>query len=470
MLQGLAGRPRPRRRRRRRRRPPARGGRRRRAARRPSSGSVAAANGVGGVVEQGEEGGRRPRGALAASSRQSTAGARRRRRRVPGGGVTLPSSSRVTGPAGPRSAGARGSSPRVGIRRRPARTTLAGCPGCLQHTSDAVRLSRARGYLRRGGARQRSCLPEGARLPQPSVAGGAGRRPSGDADAALVPLENSVEGSVPATLDELADGDPLVITREVFLPVTFALAGAAGHDAGRRCARGQPPARRWRSAAAGWRERCPTPTSLPVASTAGRRARRSPRGRVRRRGLRADRRAALRAGGAGRRRRRPPGRGHPVRAGHAGPAPPPRRPATTRPRWSRSSRRPHRRAAGAAHRVRGPRDQPDPDRVAARPASGSGVYCFSIDCEGHIADARVGEALAALHRVCADVRFLGSYPRRDGAQDAVPAGAADAEFVEARALAEARVRDDGWERSRGRGRSIPRCARRRRRARRARAG
>ena len=37
--------------------------------------------------------------------------------------------------------------------------------------------------------------------------------------AALVPLENSVEGSVPATMDGLADGDPLVITREVFLDV-----------------------------------------------------------------------------------------------------------------------------------------------------------------------------------------------------------------------------------------------------------
>jgi prephenate dehydratase len=37
---------------------------------------------------------------------------------------------------------------------------------------------------------------------------------SGDADAALVPLENSVEGAVPATLDELANGAPLVIAEE----------------------------------------------------------------------------------------------------------------------------------------------------------------------------------------------------------------------------------------------------------------
>ena len=42
-----------------------------------------------------------------------------------------------------------------------------------------------------------------------------------------------------------------------------------------------------------------------------------------------------------------------------------------------------------------------------------GRYCFSIDCEGHVDDARVGEALMGLRRVCPDVRFLGSYPRAD---------------------------------------------------------
>ena len=50
---------------------------------------------------------------------------------------------------------------------------------------------------------------------------------SGDADAALVPVENSIGGQVGVTLDELANGAPLVITREVVLPVEFVLAGAA---------------------------------------------------------------------------------------------------------------------------------------------------------------------------------------------------------------------------------------------------
>ena len=46
---------------------------------------------------------------------------------------------------------------------------------------------------------------------------------SGEADYALVPIENSVEGVVARTLDELATGEPLTIAQEVTLPVTFTL-------------------------------------------------------------------------------------------------------------------------------------------------------------------------------------------------------------------------------------------------------
>ena len=42
-----------------------------------------------------------------------------------------------------------------------------------------------------------------------------------------------------------------------------------------------------------------------------------------------------------------------------------------------------------------------------------GHYHFIIDAEGHINDARVGDALKGLRRICEDVRFLGSYPRAD---------------------------------------------------------
>jgi prephenate dehydratase len=36
-----------------------------------------------------------------------------------------------------------------------------------------------------------------------------------------------------------------------------------------------------------------------------------------------------------------------------------------------------------------------------------------------------------LRRLCADVRFLGSYPRADGGQTEMPRGTSDAEFAAA---------------------------------------
>src|SRR5487761_750124 len=62
-----------------------------------------------------------------------------------------------------------------------------------------------------------------------------------------------------------------------------------------------------------------------------------------------------------------------------------------------------------------------------------GKYYFFVDCEGHVDDARVGEALMGLRRVCADVRFLGSYPRCDGGRTQVRPGTSDAEFAQAAA-------------------------------------
>jgi prephenate dehydratase len=71
-------------------------------------------------------------------------------------------------------------------------------------------------------------------------------------------------------------------------------------------------------------------------------------------------------------------------------------------------------------------------RIESRPTKDLlGKYCFSLDCEGHIADARVGDALAALHRICADVRFLGSYPRAEGDGKPLPPGRSDGDFAAA---------------------------------------
>lgn len=62
-------------------------------------------------------------------------------------------------------------------------------------------------------------------------------------------------------------------------------------------------------------------------------------------------------------------------------------------------------------------------RIESRPTKTTlGTYCFSIDAEGHIADARMRESLMGLKRVCKDVIFLGSYARADRREPAVPYG------------------------------------------------
>ena len=46
---------------------------------------------------------------------------------------------------------------------------------------------------------------------------------NGLAEKALVPIENSIEGVVARTLDELATGAPLIVSAETTIPVSFAL-------------------------------------------------------------------------------------------------------------------------------------------------------------------------------------------------------------------------------------------------------
>jgi prephenate dehydratase len=73
-------------------------------------------------------------------------------------------------------------------------------------------------------------------------------------------------------------------------------------------------------------------------------------------------------------------------------------------------------------------------RIESRPTGeGLGRYCFFIDCEGHVTEARVGEALMGLRRVCSDVRFLGSYPRNDGGRSPVGASPSEAAYADAAA-------------------------------------
>lgn len=53
---------------------------------------------------------------------------------------------------------------------------------------------------------------------------------SGRAAAACAAMESSVEGAVPVTQDELTHGDPLLITAETYVPITFDLLVRPGTD------------------------------------------------------------------------------------------------------------------------------------------------------------------------------------------------------------------------------------------------
>ncbi|HEX2774332.1 MAG TPA: ACT domain-containing protein, partial [Micromonosporaceae bacterium] len=88
-------------------------------------------------------------------------------------------------------------------------------------------------------------------------------------------------------------------------------------------------------------------------------------------------------------------------------------------------------------------------RIESRPTGEAlGRYVFFLDCTGHVADVRLGEALQGLRRICADVRFLGSYPRHRsatvGGERPVPppAGLSDLDYADAAAwLARVRAGD-----------------------------
>ncbi len=65
-------------------------------------------------------------------------------------------------------------------------------------------------------------------MPEATIKAAFQRVVSGDCDAALLPLENSLEGSVGATLDALAGSDRAKIRREVIRPVAHALMARKG--------------------------------------------------------------------------------------------------------------------------------------------------------------------------------------------------------------------------------------------------
>lgn len=63
-------------------------------------------------------------------------------------------------------------------------------------------------------------------VPEPTIADAIAAVAAGRADEAIVPIENSIEGSVAQTLDTLADREDVTIVAELVLPVSHLLVAA----------------------------------------------------------------------------------------------------------------------------------------------------------------------------------------------------------------------------------------------------
>jgi prephenate dehydratase len=252
----------------------------------------------------------------------------------------------------------------------------------------------------------------------------------GDVAAALVPIENSVEGGVSATLDNLTYGEPLRIIREVLLPVQFTLFARQGTriDEVRRVLTHPHAAAQCRDWLA---SKLPQAIITEGGSTAAAAA------EVADPGSRFD--AAICAQVAGELHGLTP-----LATGIADnpdavtrfvlvSRPAPVGPATGADKTTMVlfMRDDH---PGALLEIleqfasRGV----NLCRIESRPTKKTlGDYCFSVDAEGHVDDARMAEAMMGLHRVCRDVVFLGSYPRADLTESIIRHGTSNQEYAAA---------------------------------------
>jgi len=273
----------------------------------------------------------------------------------------------------------------------------------------------------------------GLRTPARSVPEALEAVRSGAADAAVVPLENSVGGAVPVTLDELVTGSSLVITREIVLPVEFVLAARTPTPlAAVRTVAAHPQAsaqcRNWLLA------NLPEATVVDVLSNAAAAisaaagehdaALAAPIG-VPRNGLTvlADK-VADHADAVTR---------FAMLTRPGPPAAPTGDDVTSLAVSIRHDQVGALLAVLTELAVRGI----NLSRIESRPTGEQlGTYVFFLDCTGHVAEPRLGEALQGLRRICADVRFLGSYPRHRLTPEAPvpsPPGLADTDFTDSAA-------------------------------------
>ncbi len=239
---------------------------------------------------------------------------------------------------------------------------------------------------------------------------------AGTADFACVPIENSIDGSVMTTLDSLAIGSPLQVFAETTLDVAFSIAVKPGRSASDvRTLAAFPVAaaqvRQWLAAHLPDAELRPAYSNADaarqVADGQADAAVTSPLAVVRW-GLDALADGVVDEANA---------RTRFVLVGPPG-APPARTGADRTSVVLRIDNVPGALLAALAEfGIRGI----DLTRIESRPTRTElGTYVFFADCVGHIDDGAVAEALMALHRRCADVRYLGSWSTGSAAGVAPP--------------------------------------------------
>ncbi|WP_311212609.1 MULTISPECIES: prephenate dehydratase [unclassified Arthrobacter] len=274
---------------------------------------------------------------------------------------------------------------------------------------------------------------DATRIPCTNVNTALDRVRAGEADAAMVPIENSVEGGVTATLDAIATGQELRIIREALVPITFVLVARPGFelsDIKRISTHGHA----WAQCRLWVDEHLPNADYVPGSSTAASAM-----------GLLEDDAPYEAAICAPLVAAEQPGLN--VLAEDIGDNPE----AVTRfILVSRPGVLPDRTGADKTTVVVPlPEDHPGAlmeildqfasrgvnlSRIESRPTGQYlGHYFFSIDADGHATDSRVADALAGLHRISPATRFLGSYARADKQPAVVAPHTSDAAFASAHA-------------------------------------
>ncbi|MCP1411766.1 prephenate dehydratase [Paenarthrobacter sp. A20] len=276
-------------------------------------------------------------------------------------------------------------------------------------------------------------VADAMRIPCTNVNTALERVREGQADAAMVPIENSVEGGVTATLDAIATGQELRIIREALVPITFVLVARPGvelSDIKRISTHGHA----WAQCRLWVDEHLPNADYVPGSSTAA-----SAMGLLEED---APYEAAICAPLIASEQ---PGLN--ILAQNIGDNPD----AVTRfILVSRPGPLPERTGADKTTVVVPlPEDHPGAlmeildqfasrgvnlSRIESRPTGQYlGHYFFSIDADGHATDSRVADALAGLHRISPATRFLGSYARADKQPAVVAPHTSDAAFASAHA-------------------------------------